>query len=98
MRKHLTSIAQFMNRGEQFFVIDDSTRYEGQCVWSWEEVPGGTSRPVYPVKIFVKSIWRGGLAGFFPLPQSKRLRIAQVAKRLLESKEQGCSVELLEHY
>ncbi|MET4578677.1 hypothetical protein ABIE13_003793 [Ottowia thiooxydans] len=31
--------AQFMNRGEQFLVIHESTRYEGECVWSREEVP-----------------------------------------------------------
>jgi len=90
--------AQFMNRGEQFFVIQESTRYEGECVWSREEVPGESSRPAYPVKIFVKSIKRCGLAGFVPLPQSKRLGIAQLAKELLESREQGCSIEILEDY
>lgn len=90
--------AQFMNRGEQFFIIDEATRYEGECVWSWQEVPGEGSRPAYPVKILVKSIRRSGLAGFIPLPQSTRLRVAQLAKQLFESQEKGCSIELLENY
>ena len=90
--------AQFMNRGEQFFVVDESIRYEGECVWSREEVPGQSSRPVYPVRIFVRSIRRCGVAGFLPLPQSERLKIAQLAKQLLESREQGCSIQLLEDY
>ncbi len=92
------SQAHFMNRGEQFFVVDESTRYEGECVWSREEVPGEISRRVYPVRIFVKSIRRCGLAGFLPLSQSKRLKIAQLTKELLESREKDCSIELLEDY
>jgi hypothetical protein len=90
--------AQFMNRGEQFFVIDESTRYHGECVWSPVDVPGEGLRPAYPVRIFVKSIRRCGLAGLFPLSQSKRLSIAKLAKELLVSSEQGCSIELLEDY
>ena len=90
--------AQFMNRGEQFFVVYESLRYEGECVWSREDVPGESSRPTYPVKIFVKSSRRCGLVGFLPLPQSKRLEIAQMAKQLLESRERACSIELLEDY
>lgn len=89
------SHAQFMHRGEQFFVVDEASRYEGECVWSREEVPGGGSRPTYPVKIFVKSIRRSGLPGFLPLNHSECLRVAQLAKRLLESRGQGCAIELL---
>ena len=88
--------AQLMNRGEQFFVIQESTRYEGECVWSREEVPGELSRSVYPIKIFVKSIRRKGMARFLPLPQSKKLEIAQSVKKLFEV--DGCAVELLEDY
>jgi len=90
--------AQFMNRGEQFFVIQDSTRYEGECVWSREEVAGGGSKPAYPVKIFVTSIRRAGVTGSDQLPQPQRFEIAQLAKKLLESTGQGCSIELLDDH
>lgn len=89
--------AQFMNRGEQFFVIDGSTRYEGECVWSRESYPDGGARPAYPVRIFVKSIRRSGLIGLFPLPQAKRLQIAKLAKQFLEAREGDASIELLEY-
>lgn len=96
MDKPLTSIAQFINRGEQFFVIDASTRYVGECVWFRDRIAGSFSPPTYPVKIFVRSIRRAGLAGVLPLSQAKRLRIAHAAKQLLEAREQGCLVELVE--
>jgi hypothetical protein len=92
------SQAQFMNRGEQFFVIEGATRYEGECVWSRANESDGTSKPAYPVRIFVKSIRRCGLIGLVPLSQAKRLRIAQLAKQVLESKEGDGSIELLEGY
>ncbi|QTN29500.1 hypothetical protein HZ993_06690 [Rhodoferax sp. AJA081-3] len=92
------SQAQFINRGEQFFVIEGTTRYEGDCVWSRVNESEVISKPAYPVRIFVKSIRRCGLIGLVPLSQAKRLRIARLAKQVLESKEGDGSIELLEGY
>lgn len=88
------SKAALMNRGEQFVVIDGSTRYEGQCAWTWEDRPGQTPQRVYPIDIFAMSVRRTGLLRLIPLTRTKRVRIAQLAKRLLEAETPGCSVHV----
>lgn len=90
--------AQLMNRGEQFFVVDGSSRFEGECVWSRREVPGEHSTPVYPLRLFVKSIRRAGLLGLMPLTTKRRLELAYLAKQLIEAREPGSTVEVLENY
>lgn len=89
--------AQLMNRGEQFFVVDGGARFEGECVWSRGEVPGEISTPVYPLRLFSKSIRRTGLSGLVPLSTKRRLELAYLAKQLLEARESGSTVEVLEN-
>ena len=88
--------AQLINRGEQFTVTEESKRFEGECVWSWQEIEGEIPRRVYPIRIIVQSIRRGGISSRIPLPHSERLRIAKLAMQMLESAENGCKVELWE--
>jgi hypothetical protein len=88
--------AQLINRGEQFFVTEGSTRFEGECVWSWEEAPGQCPRRAYPIRVFVQSIHKVGAARIRPLSAGERLRVAKLAKQLLEAREAGCEVLLLE--
>ena len=88
--------AQLVNRGEQFAIIDGSKRYEGECVWSWEEVSVDIPRRVYPISIIVKSIRRCGLKSILPLSSAQRLSVANEAKLLLESQEPGCLFKLVE--
>jgi hypothetical protein len=89
-------LAQLINRGEQFSVTEWTTRYEGECVWSWEEAPGQSLRRVYPIRVFVRSIRKVGLSRVLPLSAAERLRIAKLAKQLLEARETECQVLLLE--
>lgn len=89
--------AQLMNRGEQFYVVEGDARFEGECVWSRAEVPGEISTPVYPLRLFAKSIRRTGLSGLIPLPQERRLKLAHLAKQLLEAREPGSTIEVLEN-
>jgi len=88
--------AQLINRGEQFMVSEGPVRYEGECVWSWEERPDATPRPVYPIRIFVRSIHRIEASGAVRLETAEQLRIATLAKRLLEANEPGFEALLLE--
>lgn len=89
--------AKLINRGEQFMVSEGSVRYEGECVWSWEERPGEMPRPVYPIRIFVRSIRRCETSGGVRLSVAEQLRIATLAKRLLEANEPGFEALLLEN-
>lgn len=89
--------AKLIHRGEQFMVSEGSVRYEGECVWSWEDVPGAMPRPVYPIRIFVRSIRRIEASGAVRLDDTERLRIATLAKRLLEANEPGFEALLLEN-
>lgn len=93
------AIAQLINRGEQFFVEDGTSRFEGECVWSRDALPaGGFSAPAYPLRLFAKSIKRAGIGALVPLSMKRRLEIAYLAKELLEAREAGSSIEVLEDY
>jgi len=88
--------AQLINRGEQFKVNEGAASFEGECVWSWDENPGQTPRRIYPLRIITRSIHRVGPAGMLAVPAAERLRVAALAKQLLEAREPGCEVLLLE--
>lgn len=88
--------AKLINRGEQFVVIESAARYEGECVWSWEERSGEMPRPVYPIRIFVRSIQRCETSGAVRLSAAEQRRIAALAKRSLEDNEPGFEALLLE--
>ena len=79
--------AQLIHRGEQFQFVEGNRRYEGTCLWSWQDVPGGTPRSVSPVYIYARSIRRTGIAWFVPLAIGKRVAIARQAKSLLEARD-----------
>ena len=89
--------AQLINRGEQFAVTEGSARFEGECVWSWEESPGQGPHRIYPIQILVRSIHRVGASRIRPLSSAERLRIVNLAKQLLEARETDCEVLLLEN-
>jgi hypothetical protein len=88
--------AQLINRGEQFMVIEGSTRFEGECVWSWEEIPGQSPHRIYPIRIFVRSIHKVGMSCVLPLSSFEQIRIARLAKQLIKARD-GCEVLLLEN-
>ena len=73
--------ARLINRGEQFAVTEGSARFEGECVWSWEEAPGQGPRRIYPIRILVRSIHAVGAFRTRPLSSAERLRIANLAKQ-----------------
>lgn len=88
--------AQLIHRGEQFMVSEADTRFEGECVWSWEGTPGEMPRRVYPIRIIVRSIHRCEAHGAVRVDHAEQLRIASIAKRSLEENELGLEVLLLE--
>ena len=88
--------AALIDRGGQFVVIDGSMRYEGQCAWTWEDKPWHPPRRTYPIDIFAMSVRRTGLLRLIPLTRTKRVRIAQLAKRLLEADAPGCPVHVFQ--
>jgi hypothetical protein len=87
--------AHLIHRGEQFEVVDGNARFEGECLWSWEEVPDASPRRVYPLSIVVQSIRRRGSNGSPGLAGAEQLRIAKLAKLALEARESGCEVLLM---
>ncbi|MEY4562872.1 MAG: hypothetical protein RLZZ618_2149 [Pseudomonadota bacterium] len=86
--------AQLINRGEQFAVIEGSTRFEGECVWSWQQAEGETPRRVSPITIVVASIHKCGVFWTLPMTSGERLRVARLAKQLLEVRDPECTVLL----
>ncbi len=88
------SKAALIDHGEQFVVIDGSTGYEGRSTWAWEDRPGQTPRRAYPIDLFAMSVRRTGLLRLIPLTRTRRVRIAQLAKRLLEADTPGCPVHV----
>ncbi len=77
--------AQLIHRGEEFQFVDCGRRYEGTCLWSWEEIPGQTPRRTGPIYIYANSIRRTGFARLIPIGTAKKLVIAREAQGLLQT-------------
>ena len=88
--------AQFIHRGEKFQFVDGSRRYEGTCLWSWEEVAGGVPQRVSPIYIYAHSIRRAGLARAVPLGTVKKVAVARHAQVLLEARDPGLNIVVVE--
>jgi len=82
--------ARLLNRGEEFRITVDGTGYVGECVWSWEEVPGrDLPRPVYPVTIMVQSIDYEDPKAARPVPDEQKRVVAAAAARALKAGDPG---------
>lgn len=92
----MPSSAQLIHRGEEFQFLDGSSRYEGTCLWSWEDVPGGPPRRIGPVFIYARSIRRTGLAGLVPLGTAKKISIAREAQVLLQTRDSNLDFVVVE--
>ncbi len=88
--------AQLIHRGEEFQFVDRGSRYEGTCLWSWEEVPGGTPRRTGPIYIYAHSIRRTGFAGLIPLGIAKKIAIARQTQVLLKTRDSGLDFVVVE--
>lgn len=83
--------AQLVNRGEQFTVVVNGTRYSGECAWTWD----GMTRS-YPVYLEAKSIRAENDSRSTALSPSRQLEIANAAKSALERGDPAGTYEVVE--
>lgn len=82
--------ARLLNRGEEFRVTVDGIGYVGECVWSWEQVPGrDLPRSTYPVRIMVQSIDYEDPKAERPVPDEQKRVVAAAAARALQAADPG---------
>jgi hypothetical protein len=79
--------AQLVHRGEEFQLIDGNERYEGACLWSWEDAAGGAPQRIAPIYIHARSIQRMGLKRLLPLSSDKKIAVAHQAQALLTARD-----------
>ena len=90
--------ATLLHRGEHFRYVEDEEIWEGECVWAWESPgpDGGLPRRVYPITLDVGSIRRTGAARPRRIDRDRQRAVAEEVKRILEEREPGCEIRLLE--
>lgn len=96
--------ARLLHRGESFEVILAGKKYQGACIWSWEDRPDPSSpislanmpERVYPLIILARSINKTGIHSLFPIAKRRQLEIAKAAVALLQAREPTAAYQIVE--
>ncbi len=89
-------IAYLIHRGEEFEFVDGKRRYEGVCLWSWQEGQDELPKRISPIYIYAESIRRVGIWRFIPLSKARKLSIAYQSKILLKNPDSNLTFEVVE--
>lgn len=90
--------ATLVHEGEQFrYVAADGETYEGELVWSWTtpEIGSAPSR-TWPLTLVVRSIRATGPTKPVRLAHNRQATVAAEVKRILERREPGCEVRVVD--
>ena len=90
--------ASLLNRGEDFEVRHLFKCYRGMCLWSSEKYDGEQiPRRTYPVFIYANSIFPadGKERGWYKLDKKRKMKIASIAAKYLESKNGSGTFEVV---
>jgi hypothetical protein len=90
-------IAYLIHRGEEFEFVDGKRRYEGVCLWSWQEVQNELPKRISPIYIYAESIRRVDIyTNLFTGSKARKLSIAYQSKILLNSPDSNLTFEVVE--